>query len=273
MSSIVGIKYIEELEQIRHKYGIARDDVCILSSASFAVMGLKENGDIEFTIRPSVYNKMVFSDDEVVYRNEFSRNIKFSEFISYTPDMYRMFDIYDLDLFGGNNYVDIYEEYRIIKPEIHMALKYMMNREKDEQHIRLIESNSIWNGCMRNRVCSYVNNAVTKGWPKIVDRKSLWEQIMNSERDIYIFGTGIIAKHVYEWVRRNNDDMKIKAFLEINGSSTELYEKKVMKVCDVENKDRSSVIVAVAYFDILDTIEKIKKYGYDDVVCGFCFYV
>ena len=50
------INCFEEFTRVMAKYQIDKSSVCLLSSCSLAVRGVKKNSDIEFALNPEIRN-------------------------------------------------------------------------------------------------------------------------------------------------------------------------------------------------------------------------
>lgn len=266
-------RYIEELEKILGEYQIAKEDVCFVNSAILAVKDIRENRDLEFALRPSARESVLKNAEKFYYYNQYSGVIKFSEKIDCDQDLYRMFNIYDEDLFQ-DEHTEKYGKYRVIKPELLMASKVIWNREKDEVHQKIVKESSLWSEEFDRKVRAYVQVAVNNGWPKPIDRDVLWNDILSSEKDIYIFGMGYIGRHVYKRFVRECAADRMQGFLVSNredGQST-MYGKPVYELSEV-CKENSFVIVATGIQNLKENMNMLKSEGFCNIVEGYALYV
>ncbi len=238
------LRYIDELEKFLEKYGIAKEDVCLVNSAILAIKNIRENGDLEFALRPTARECLVNKGEKFYYYNKYSEVIKFSENMDCDHNLYRMFNIYDKDLFQ-DEYTERYGEYRVICPEILMASKIIWNREKDEMHQKLIKESSLWSKEFEKKVNVYVRVAINNGWPEPIDRDCLWNHILSSKKDVYIFGTGYIGKHVYKRFIRENATEKIQGFLVSTREDGQnmLNDKNIYELSEID-KQNSFIVSA-----------------------------
>lgn len=267
------LKYIDELERNLYKYGIEKEDVCLVNSAILAVKGIRENADLEFALRPSARECLINKGEMFYYCNKYSKVIKFSEKIDCDQDLYRMFNIYDEDLFS-DDHTERYGKYRIIKPELLMASKIIWNREKDEAHQKIIKESCLWSEDFEKKVNAYVKVALNNGWPEPVDRDILWNHILSSEKDVYIFGTGYIGKHVYKRFFRENAIDRIRGFAvsaRENDQNT-LFDKKIYELEEI-NKQYSVIVLATGIQNLKENLDMLKNEGFNDAVAGYALYI
>lgn len=267
------LRYIDELEKILDEYGIAKEDVCLVNSAILAVKNIRENGDLEFALRPSVRECIVNKAEKFYYYNRYSEVIKFSENIDCDYNLYRMFNIYDEDLFK-DAYTERYGAYRVIRPEVLMASKIIWNREKDEAHQKIIKESSLWSEDFEKKVNVYVRIAIEKGWPEPVDRDILWNDILASEKDIYIFGTGYIGRHVYKRFLRERVTDRLRGFLvSVRQDGQYMFlDKSIYELSEVD-KQNSLVVVATGIQNLKENVKMLGIEGFCNTVAGYALYV
>ena len=149
--------YLEEFEKLLKKLKIPRNEICIIGSSVFALMGIKNNGDIEFVASKKIRKKINRIADEgnlathVIKKLEFFEfgKIIFSENIhSSRYDRYQDLGFTDEDLiFNPENHIEI-NGFKFLRPEIAFSLKILDRREKDIEHIRIIENSGLFNNKM-----------------------------------------------------------------------------------------------------------------------------
>lgn len=267
------LRYIDELERNLYKYGIEKEDVCLVNSAILAVRGIRENADLEFALRPSARECLINRGEEFYYYNQYSKVIKFSENIDCDQDLYRMFNIYDEDLFT-DKHAERYGNYRVIRPELLMASKIIWNREKDEAHQKIVKESYLWTEDFEKKVNVYVETAINNGWPEPINRDILWNQILSSEKEVYIFGTGYIGKHVYKRFLRENAIDRIRGFMvsaRENDQNT-LFDKKIYVLNEI-NKKYSLIVVATGIQNLKENLDMLTNKGFYDAVAGYALYV
>ena len=269
------INLIDELENILIKYGVARSDVCLLSSSVFAVKDLRGNRDIEFAVRPSVRDALLQRCiDEVAY-NEYSEVIMFTTDIHCHKDEFIMFDITDDKLFT-DKYSSTYGEYRIVDMDIYLSLKILQNRRKDDFDIEMIKSSDLWTKDREKNLYTYLERAYKNGWDKILlNREEYWRNIFVSKKNIYLFGTGSIGRRVYNHIKQDGFTEKICGFLvsDRNNNPKTYQGKPVYSLAEIDNKEQCFVIVAVLIRDMAKDKELLRAHGYIDLLDGFCFMI
>lgn len=267
------LRYLDELEDILEEYGIEKEDVCLVNSAILAVKDIRENRDLEFALKPSVWESIIDNVEKFYYYNRHSKVIKFSENIDCDRDLYRMFNIYDEDLFN-DKFSERYGKYRVIKPELLMASKIIWNREKDVEHQKIVKRSSLWSKDFELEVNAYVRVAINNGWPKPIDRDLIWNDILSSEKDIYIFGTGYIGRHVYKRFLRESVADRLEGFLvSVRENGQDILCGKNIYELDEVSKQNSLIIVATGIQNLKDNTEMLKNKGFRKIVEGYAWYV
>ena len=268
------IKHLNELEKILLKYQISPKDVCLITSSCLAANKIRDNQDLEFTLRKSARKQLLERYMNELDMNKYSGAIKFSEDIECDINDYIMFGIDDDQLFDDANSIE-YGAFRVIKVEIYICQKILQNREKDMKDINLLREKGLWTNEFNEQVNKYLLMAKKNGWcmPE-KDRQKLWENIFSSEKEIFIFGTGYIGRRVFNKVKAENLKDKLTGFLVSKRKDNErvLFNKKIYELEEVDKKE-SIVLVSVKYNDMKEDMEMLKDNGFVNLIQGFQFWI
>lgn len=264
------IEYLDELEGILKKYGIDKSDVCFTTSAALAVRGIKSNNDIEFALKPEAYQYVLSNLSKVFYYNSFSGTIKFTEHIECDRDIYGIFNITDGALFE-DMYSEKIGDYRVVKLELYSAMKVLMNRQKDEKIIGLIKKSGVWSDQFEREVNGFIALAIKNGLHVAENREDSWNDMLNSEFDYYIFGTGYIGRHVYKRFEAYNATERIKGFcVSQRTDNKEFLGRKIYNVSEIGKSEK--VIMATSIQGYRDAYNFLKESGFDTIIWGLMWY-
>lgn len=274
MGSLVNerIRYIQSLYRFLEFYKISTEDICLLSSCAIAIKGIKSNNDIEFAMKTE--KRRAFEKkyaDEYEY-NKFSRVLKINSVIDNCSNMYANLGINDMDLFS-DYCAEKYDGIRIVNLEIYTAQLLIQNREKDNEYVRLIRNSGIWSKEFSNKVDSLLLVSKSNGLEvQKVNREVIWKKIFDSDRKIYIFGTGHIGEHVYQRVLRDGYSDRLSGFAVSEQGKCEVqFCNKQVKTTTEIIEEKPIVIVAVMISIMAETIKYLTQMGFEDVIQGFQF--
>lgn len=267
------INYWSELQSIMRRYGISLDEVCLVSSAVLAVCGIRGNRDIEFCLLPAARQRLLAENTEL-HIDKYSQVIKFSDKIECVRDIYALFGVDDMTLFSAG-YSSLKAGIRGVNVELYIALKIMQNREKDRQDIQIIRSHPVAKDISWEVVEKYVAAAQASGYQSpCEDVAGYFHELLMQDREIYIFGMGHIARHVYKMAERENCCQRIKGFLTSGNSGMDSYKgKPVFLYGDVVNKETCTIIVAVVFNQMLQVRCLLQTAGFRHIVDGYCFWL
>jgi hypothetical protein len=122
--SLSTINWIDSLEVLIDRYDLSTEEFCLVGSASLAAIDLRENGDLDVCFSPSVRERIDVTEFEG---------------IESAPNKYEHIGIPDQVLLSDNQYHDVVEGYKIIRPEIECSHKKVRQWEKDIEDIELLE--------------------------------------------------------------------------------------------------------------------------------------
>ena len=265
------IRYLDDLKRILLKYKVPDSGVCLVTSAVFAVKGIRNNHDIEFVFKPNVRKDFLKKYEGSGY-NSYSGVIKFDDKIQCVLEPYRMFGISDEMLFE-DNYSEKIEDFRIIKLELYLARKLLQNRKKDEQDICMVKSRGIWTTDFNDKVNKYLNVARNRGYvlPK-VKREEKWKQIFDENEEIYIFGTGYVGQNIYKKADEENLSDRINGFLVSHrGNSETIFGKKIYEIPEVDKKN-SMILIAVEHCNMVEIKTLLKDEGCQRIEEAYMFW-
>ncbi len=266
------IQYIGELFRILSYYHIDINDICLLSSCTLAIRDIKKNNDIEFALRPNVRAELetLFSDSLVI--NKYSRVIKFRPFVDNCVDLYKAIGVYDEALFSDECSCE-YEGIRIVNPEIFTAQALLQNRKKDDIYITMIKNSGLWTKTFKNKVERYLDQARKNGIEIAeTDSEYLWRSIFDSNKKVYIFGTGHIGEHLFQRVISEGFEDRLSGFVisKMEDTTNTFCGKPVKLLQNIQIED-PIVIVAVLFCIMPETIDLVRRSGITDVIQGFQF--
>jgi hypothetical protein len=131
------INFISELEQWLEFHEINKEDVCLVGSSILAAVNIRENHDLEITLRPIVLNRLC--ETGIISK----KGIKWVTPIGTNLDLFKnqFYDIgiTDSKIFDRNLYIQ-YNGFHVVLLEIEYLYKKSLKRDKDRKDVRLIEA-------------------------------------------------------------------------------------------------------------------------------------
>lgn len=135
------IRYLDELEYILNKFGISKNEICIIGSSVLTYYGIRENHDLDFALMPKSRNRIL-----EMYEGQVevlpSGTINFSNHIQSLQGRYEKIGLLDEEL-TDDIYTVYVEGFRMAKIEVEIAQKIERDYEKDKKDIARIRSNYI----------------------------------------------------------------------------------------------------------------------------------
>lgn len=262
------IEFIDQLLTVLQKFEIDINDVCLATSAVLAINGLRVNKDIEFVLRTNARKILEKRYDGKEF-NRYSGVIRLSENMSCLYSPYEMFGISDDELFT-DIYSTKYKDLRVINLDIYIAKKKMQNRMKDLADIELVRKSLLYSEKLWNKSDFYLEIAKKNGY--IMPSKSkmeLFENIMRN--DLYIFGTGRIAKNIYNRIFEAHLSESVKGFVVSKKEQDFFCNKKVMEISEVIDTD-TIVLLCIELHCQLEVQNELKKYGLTNMVAGYQYW-
>ena len=132
VGSVTNIKHHDELQALLEDWPLDRSEVCLVGSTCLAVRGLRLNNDI----------------DVAVERDEADR-LDGGEHVGVSIGRYDVFGISNRQLIDNDEYHDIVDGFKIVRPELEYAYKSYRGKKKDEADIELLneyrEATADWN--------------------------------------------------------------------------------------------------------------------------------
>ena len=128
--------FFDELEYVMHKYGLSKNEICIIGSSVLSLYGIRENNDLDFALYPTARARMLERYDgqiEVLPTG----TINFSENVQSIWGRYTKIGVLDEELFD-DIYTVFMDGYRVAKIEVEMAHKMERNLEKDRRDLKKI---------------------------------------------------------------------------------------------------------------------------------------
>lgn len=263
------INEIDVLESKLKHYGIEMSAVCLVTSATLSINNIRENNDLEFVLKCSA--RLLLEKQFEGQYNKFSGFIRLSESITCVINPYNLFGISDEDLFD-NRYSIQHGQYRVVRLELYAAKKMLQNRKKDEIDIKRIKALGFWNTQFDVYVNQLLNVAMKSGYmlPK-VSREELWESI-KKENELFIFGTGYMARSLYKRMIRENIDSHVKGFIVSKEQEEDfLLKKKKFLIDKFADKD-ALVLVAVEFVNMIETTRLLRDNGFTKLIEAYMFW-
>ena len=124
------INFIDELEDAFQRLNLSKEDVCLTGSCVLKILKLRDNNDIDCIVKSDVREKIsskcsafnLSHNIEVVGKN-WADSIK----------------IADEEIIENKKYHFLFNDFKVVKPEILFSVKQSFNREKDFNDICLLE--------------------------------------------------------------------------------------------------------------------------------------
>jgi hypothetical protein len=186
----------------------------------------------------------------------------------------QMFGIDDFNAFN-TMYCDTYDGYYVLKPEIYIAIKKLSNRLKDEELLMTFRKNQNWEAKWEEKADYYLNSIRDSGWDlPYVNRERAWEGLFDSYDEIYIFGAGSIAEHVFKRAKLQGLEKRINGFIVSKMTQAPEFCNKIVLTMDAEiNKSECLILVAVALQNMKTTTTLLKKRGFTNIVQAYQFWI
>jgi hypothetical protein len=127
-------KSVQEIEDL----GISKDDYIVVGSSVMSTLLLREPGDIDIAVRPSVYFHLI---KDVSIKNRIIREsgtINISEDCQILLNRYSDIRIFDENLFSENKYTFKLNDINFSRPELEVAKKIIRNYDKDIKDVELL---------------------------------------------------------------------------------------------------------------------------------------
>lgn len=111
---------------------------------------------------------------------------------------------------------------------------------------------------------------------EIAKRESLlkeWSEIINNNEGFWIYGAGIVAKRIYNFMYKNAQLDKLKGFIvsELKNNDKRNYsEKCIIELNELKNKT-DTIIVGVGDAYQTEILFNLKENGFDNVINGYLF--
>jgi len=139
------LNHFDELEVILEEVGVNKSNICLTGSAPLTVYGVRENGDIDFLATEETRSKMIdYAQQDPDYEVREDGKIKFSKDVEMSrPDRYDTVWLDDSTIINNDNYHFVLDGYKILRPEVALAIKGAERRPKDKKDIELIENSDI----------------------------------------------------------------------------------------------------------------------------------
>ena len=99
-----------------------------------------------------------------------------------------------------------------------------------------------------------------------------WQELLEANQTIYIYGAGKIGKKILGLIKWNNQLDKIKGFLVSDkvGNPDYIENIPVFQIDELINKD-GLILLSVADIYQEEILNLLSAYGYDNVVCAYKF--
>ena len=133
------IKYIEQLPAILEKYGISKNDICIVGSSVLSICGIRTNRDLDFVITPQVKDKLIEEFGNELDVRRLTGAIYYTEEIQSTVDRYNNIGISDAELVNNSQYYTLNDGWKCARIEMEIATKTKRGREKDSKDLKEAE--------------------------------------------------------------------------------------------------------------------------------------
>lgn len=239
----MGTRFLDELEYVMNKYGLAQDEICIVGSSILAHYGIRENHDLDFALAPKARKRILERYSEQIEVLP-SGTINFSANIQSLLGRYKKIGLLDEELFDDTYATDM-DGYRVAKIEVEIAQKMERNYEKDRRDLEKI-------GNDYSRIPGFDNR--------------LFEQLKRKRRAV-IFGAGknaVLAYHYY-WTR-----FELLCYVDNN---EKLWGDEIngLRICSPDILKHTDAIIIVSSSRYADEIKKdiYKKLGKRKVL-SFC---
>jgi hypothetical protein len=266
------INHLEDLEKLIEKYEISPQDVCLITSCSYAVHGIRKNDDIEFALKPEARKMLLEKYGTELEYNSYSREIRFSEILSCRHNQYIMFDIDDDKLFS-DSCSETVQPYKVVNLDIYVAVKILQNSRRDQDDIDLVKTSSFWTPEFESKVKALLSKACANGWEILdTDIKNSWTQLFSQNLPVYIFGTGYVGKNIYKKVKTDEYTDKLAGFLVSEKKNDSLNGVKIFNLVEIKEKKECIVIVAVATKDMKVDMELLRTAGFTNLINGFQYH-
>jgi|AntRauMinimDraft_4_1070384.scaffolds.fasta_scaffold00415_3 hypothetical protein len=143
------VRHLEQLEQILDQADVDKSDIILYGSSIMALCGIKPNNDLEFIPHPDSRSKFhelgkempnatIDEEGQIYFPGEVGALYKRNKF--------KMFDWDDYDLFEDDEVYIEYEGYKFLKLELLLSLKGVKRRQKDFEHMNMLEEQDLIGG-------------------------------------------------------------------------------------------------------------------------------
>lgn len=119
----------QELEEILARFGINKNDICLVGSLALSLKNIRSNGDVDFCAKPDVISLI----SENMTGNYISENVNL------VTKKYEIVGVSDEKLIDDPNYHELVNGFKVIRVEIEFSVKNCRLWKKDYQDIPLIE--------------------------------------------------------------------------------------------------------------------------------------
>lgn len=99
-----------------------------------------------------------------------------------------------------------------------------------------------------------------------------WQELLETNQTIYIYGAGKIGKKILGLIKKNNQLDKVKGFLVSDkaGNPDYIENISVFQIDELTNKD-GLILLSVTDIYQEEILSLLSAYGYDNVVCAYKF--
>lgn len=118
----------EQVETFLETTELEREDICLVGSVSLSARGLREHNDIDFCIHSSKRDRL--------------QPHKLGDFLGVAEDKYEIIDISDDELIENDEFHDVIDGFKVVRPEITFSYKKLRNLPKDQRDVTLLEDYS-----------------------------------------------------------------------------------------------------------------------------------
>lgn len=118
----------DEIAVVLDAHDLEPSDVCLVGSVSLSVRGLGENSDITLSVHPDKRNRI---DPDSL-----------DGCINVTRDKYERIDLSDRELIEDNQFHDVIDGFKVVRPEITFSYKKLRDLPKDERDVELLKNYS-----------------------------------------------------------------------------------------------------------------------------------
>ncbi len=132
------IRFLDELEYIRNKLKINKDEICLIGSAVLAASDIRENHDLDLALYPETRDTVLELHKDFINVLP-SGTVNFSGNVQALKNRYAKIGILDEELFD-DRYSTFTGGYRIARIEVEIAQKLERDYEKDRRDLKKIDS-------------------------------------------------------------------------------------------------------------------------------------